>query len=602
MIITPFQKSKVIPLNIEEIFSQLHRIDLERMCEKLFGINYGALSKVIYPHPKYKTFLIKKRNGDPRILAEPRSVLKNIQQKLLTYLYEVAGPMKSCVHGFTKNRSVVTNARKHCSPKTRYVLNIDLENFFPSITFFRVRGLFQSRPFDFSFENATVLAHLCCHNGKLPQGAPTSPLLANLICRSLDKELMALAYRNRATYTRYCDDMTFSFSVKQAEKLPGGICSFDGSTAVLGAELRTCIEKSGFSVNSKKTRVSSSMHRMEVTGLTINKFPNVKREFVDRIRGALHSWGKFGYAAAEDMWQAKPYARQNRISLTPPLHRVIWGRLLYLKMVRGAEDSIYTRLAERFNILLSAQMSINSEFKGELLPVLPVVRNAFDASNALFVVDCFADHKASGEVVLSQGTAFAFGDYGLVTCDHVIRYEKPAQTPDKKWTDDGADQYFDYLPDASIFIVEPSTGNRWPFKVVLRDQGRDLALLKFTGAAPANLRHFAPLEAAMELHQKGHLLGFPNWAPARKVHNDVECVVTSKFPRSALNRIEVNAPVRKGNSGGPLVDNLFRVAGVAQLGATQADGNDECLCITEVEEWIKVALAALAESPPKVVP
>ncbi len=212
--------------------------------------------------------------------------------------------MKSCVHGFSKERSIVTNARKHCSVKTTFVLNIDLENFFPSITFFRVRGLFQSKPFNFSYNFSTVLAHLCCHNGKLPQGAPTSPILANLICRSLDKELMSLAYRNRATYTRYCDDITFSFSVKNFNKLPGGICSFDGSTTVLGTELQAIIEKNGFNVNAKKTRLSSSMHRMEVTGLTINKFPNVKRDFVDRIRGALHSWEKFGYPAAEDVWQS----------------------------------------------------------------------------------------------------------------------------------------------------------------------------------------------------------------------------------------------------------------------------------------------------------
>lgn len=228
------------------------------MCKKIFALDFEVISKSIYPKPKYKNFLINKKSGGSRIISEPRAKLKFLQYKLLDFLNEVSGGMKPCVHGFTKDRSIVTNASRHCSPKTRFILNLDLENFFPSITFFRIRGLFQAKPFNFSFGNSTFLAHLCCHNGVLPQGAPTSPILANLICRSLDKELMSLAYRNRATYTRYCDDITFSFSVKTPKKLPGGICNFDGSIANLGVELQQLITKNGFTINPKKTRISSS--------------------------------------------------------------------------------------------------------------------------------------------------------------------------------------------------------------------------------------------------------------------------------------------------------------------------------------------------------
>ncbi len=259
-------------------------------------------------------------------------------------------------------------------------------------------------------------------------------------------------------------------------------------------------------------------------------------------------------------------------------------------MVRGAEDLLYTKLAEKFNILLKNSINSGQNLKDNFLPISPIVRNSKDAEDGLFLIEFLADHKETGKILSSQGTAFILGNYGLITCDHVLRYEKPIQTNGKEWDDNGAEPYFDLIPCETKRIVHPSSGQEFNFDIVFRDPVRDLALLKFIGDAPINARHFVPLESAIQRHQKGHLLGFPNWAPGRKIHNDVECVITNKFPRSALNRIEVNVPVRKGNSGGPLVDSLFRVAGVAQLGATQADGNDECLCITEVEKWIKDSL------------
>lgn len=575
------------------LFDELYRYDVETMCKKIFNVSFDSVGKIIYPKPKYKTFLIKKKSGGSRLISEPRFAVKDLQNKLLRFLYGTSAEMKKCVHGFTKSRSIVTNARRHCSPKTRYVLNLDLENFFPSITFFRIRGLFQAGPFNFSYENSTVLAHLCCHQGTLPQGAPTSPILANLVCRTLDKDLMDLAYRNRANYTRYCDDITFSFSVRNAEKLPGGICNFDGSIVNLGEELVTLIKKNGFSVNPGKTRISNYLRRMEVTGLTINKFPNVERDFVDRIRGALHSWQKFGYAAAEARWQEMPYQRQNRVPLTPPLHRVICGRLLYLKMVRSSEDLLYTRLAERYNKLVEIQKLSDADFKGQLLKVSPLVRNAADVSSAIFVVDCYGDHVASGNVVACQGTAFAFGTHGLLTCDHVLRYQKPPQS-EGSWDDDGSDPYIDLLSNSVLDLVDAETGVRRRFEILFRDPGRDLALLKFSEEEPASLRHFVSMDVPIDLHQSGRLLGFPNWTPAKKIHNDSPCVITNSYMRSALKRIEIDVLIRQGNSGGPLVDSSYKVAGMAQQGATQDKGNNECLSIFEIEQWIAdMSLASL---------
>lgn len=240
-----------------------------------------------------------------------------------------------CVHGFTPKRSIVTNAKRHCSPKTQHLLNIDIEDFFPSITFYRVRGLLQKKPFECSYQVATVLAHLCTFYGTLPQGSPMSPLLANLVCRGLDRDLMKLAKRHRATYTRYADDITFSFSVRRTGALPANICSFDSGILTLGEELRAIFAAHTFRINPSKSRLSTRLNRLEVTGITINQNPNVKRTFIDRIRGALHAWDKYGYPLADAEWKNKlrddggePYEkrswkRQTRRSSTPALKNVL---------------------------------------------------------------------------------------------------------------------------------------------------------------------------------------------------------------------------------------------------------------------------------------
>ncbi|MEO8407800.1 MAG: reverse transcriptase family protein, partial [Oxalobacteraceae bacterium] len=173
----------------------LIRSNVHYMSRHVLGMSYEAVQKIIYPKPRYKTFLIAKRNGSPRIIQEPRRALKDLQLKVLKFLEERSDKPKPCVHGFTRRRSIVTNARKHCSLQTHHLLNIDIKDFFPSIDFFRVRGVLRGKPFECSHTVATVLAHLCTYHNKLPQGAPTSPILANLVCRSMDRDLMDLARR-----------------------------------------------------------------------------------------------------------------------------------------------------------------------------------------------------------------------------------------------------------------------------------------------------------------------------------------------------------------------------------------------------------------------
>lgn len=573
----------------------LERIDIDLFSIAVFGKSYKDIQDVIYPAPPYRTFYKDKRSGGIRTIREPHKRLKILQGQLLIYLKNIAGLPKPCAHAFIEKRSIVTNARKHIERKPTYLLNLDLEDFFPSISFYRVRGLFKNRPFNFSHQVATVAAQICVIDNELPQGAATSPFLSNQICRSLDRDLMDLARRHQATYTRYADDITFSFSRTKAAALPTNICSFENGKVTLGNELLLAIQSHNFKVNPSKTRMTSNRRRMEVTGITINEFPNVKRDFINRVRGALHAWDRHGYENAQQKWALmameggkleygkRPWKRQTRTGAFPELRNVLWGKLLYIRMVRGADDTIYTRLAEKYNRLIATQGDRGFEKTGLSLPVEHIVRNMKDVEEAVFVLEwegllCDPETKKT-DFIMSQGTAFAYRHANrLVTCDHVLvgASELPSH-------EDGVDIQNANLADVKLTVHNPALNAVWPVRIVYRDASRDVAILEFADSPPAN-RYFSGVDSPIHRHGNGRLIGFPNWSRGRRA-NIEQAVVTARFPRSALQRFEISQLIRKGNSGGPFVDESFRVAGIAQKGATQADGNNECLCILEFDAW-----------------
>jgi RNA-directed DNA polymerase len=580
-----------------DLHEWLLRTDADYFSRHALGAPYVAVQKLLYPAPRYKAFLIRKRNGSHRIIQEPRKPLKELQLKALRFIDARAGEVKSCVHGFVKSRSIVSNAERHIELRPRYLLNIDLEDFFPSISFYRVRGVFRKGPFNFSHEVATVLAQLCTVGNGLPQGAPTSPLISNLVCRSLDNELMALARRHRATYTRYADDLTFSFSVREASRLPENICAFDSGLVTLGQELLAIIQnRHHFRVNPAKTRISTRMRRMEVTGITVNEFANVKRSFIDRIRGALNAWSKHGYDKAQLGWQARvvgarggplekrPWSRQTRTGAIPQLKNVLWGKLLYLRMVRGKEDSIYTRLAESYNAMCEKERSADPKFEFSSLPVGQIVRNAADAERAVFVIEWSGNYLPVGgtkpEAVYGQGTAFAYKQSRkLITCDHVLTWRGDYEGKEVFVCCESPD-----ISGLSLKAVNPTTGAAWPLSLAHRDSGRDLAILEISAGQPTH-RHFSGLDAPIHKNESGLLVGYPNWSPGR-VANQVSAIVQSRYNRSGLARFEISSTIRQGNSGGPFLDNQFRLAGIAQQGATQQSGNDECMCVSELDGWL----------------
>ena len=230
------------------------------------------------PLQHYHYRWIPRRKGPPRLLMEPKESLKITQRRILTTIIN-AIPLHDSAHGFVQGRSIKTFASEHTNQKT--VLRMDLADFFPSISFSRVSGMFQV--FGYRAKVANLLAGLCTHqpprslarlNRHLPQGAPTSPALANIIAYRLDCRLAGLAKSAGLNYTRYADDLVFSGQTirESFSHLVGGI-----------------ILEEGFSVHHRKTRLMRSSTKQRVAGVIVNKHPNVDRKDFDRLKAILHN-------------------------------------------------------------------------------------------------------------------------------------------------------------------------------------------------------------------------------------------------------------------------------------------------------------------------
>lgn len=241
---------------------------------------------------QYYQFQIPKRSGGHRIINAPSDELKDLQSRLSELLLDCIDEINkskkinsTLSHGFVRDRSIITNALMHVNQKT--VFNIDLENFFDSFNFGRVRGFFiKNKNFLLHNDIATVLAKIACLNDTLPQGSPCSPVITNLITHSLDIRLASLAKKNSCTYSRYADDITFSTRKKS---FPSALVKDNGEyNYVVGKRLKNEIINSGFSINDKKTRVQFKDSRQDVTGLVVNKKVNIKSEYWRITRAMCH--------------------------------------------------------------------------------------------------------------------------------------------------------------------------------------------------------------------------------------------------------------------------------------------------------------------------
>lgn len=322
----------------ESFLALSSRQDLARW----LGLSDRELRYVLYVLPaskKYTAFSVKKRNGSSRTIEAPHPALKQLQRKLLIVLSELA-PASGIAKGYVPHRSVIDHAWMH--RRRRFVVLADLKDFFPSITFARVRGALLAKPFQLTPAVATCVAQLCCSNSVLPQGAPTSPCLSNLICRSLDHALLRLAKRHRLSVSRYADDICFSTS---QPSISPGIATQGEAGWVAGAELREIVESCGFCLNEEKFSVRQRDTAQLVTGLIVNDGVSLPRRWRRQVRALLHLVKKYGEEKANLIgaeWATPPASRQPFSSVG----QVIRGKAYYAHYVdrrtgRTFSDSLF---------------------------------------------------------------------------------------------------------------------------------------------------------------------------------------------------------------------------------------------------------------------
>jgi len=345
---------------IIEFFSLQEPRDVAR----LLDLEYSRLIYHIYKvpdHKKYTVFSLKKRNGAERQITVPTTPIKIIQRKLndvLQVVYAHLYPNKP-VYSFVHNKDMLKNAQQHLNK--RYVFNLDLKDFFSYINFGRVRGMFMKKPYNLPPSVATVLAQICCVTGVspkdkketrlLPQGAPTSPIVSNMVCAKMDSELNRLAKKYKCTYTRYADDITFSTDLL---RFPEAIAktSETGRLLDVGEELKSIITNNGFEINFDKVRLRRKDQRQMVTGIIVNtNKPNLPRKYKNQIRAMIHVLKKFGEEGAEKEFHQHYKKQRNPAKKLPSFKQVLQGKLFYYAKVRGVDDPLYCKFRNQLKKL-----------------------------------------------------------------------------------------------------------------------------------------------------------------------------------------------------------------------------------------------------------
>lgn len=271
----------------------------------LLGYSPSGLAYIVYRIPesrRYRTFYVPKKGGGVRVISAPDRRLKRLQRILSEYLTECfveiesnsrrSNSVNKISNGFLPGRSIMTNANPH--KQKRYVFNLDLKEFFPSIHFGRIVGFFtKNNKFRLQNNIAMLIAKICCHEGRLPQGSPASPIVSNLIGAILDVRLARLAKRYGCFYTRYADDISFSTNLKSFPKPIAAKGAFS-SIWKPGEALRHEIERAGFQINKNKTRMHFNSNRQTVTGLVVNKHPNTPSNYYRIVRAQCNSYFNTG--------------------------------------------------------------------------------------------------------------------------------------------------------------------------------------------------------------------------------------------------------------------------------------------------------------------
>lgn len=356
------KKTEIVYLG-EDVSHQLNETESDKKKLKKFGLpafkdaaalakamniemghlRFLAYNRKVSTISHYKRFYMQKKSGGKRLISAPMPLLKQAQYWVLETILDKVN-VHSAAHGFLKEHSIVSNAQPHVGQEV--VVNFDFKDFFPTLTFNRVRGTF--RNLGYSGQVATILASLCTepevdevnmdnkvyyiHSGErhLPQGAPTSPMLTNIICYKLDKRIEGMAKNLGFAYTRYADDMSFSTSGDSKENLQKLIYS-----------VRAISEAEGFKLHPDKLRIMRKGQRQEVTGIVVNEKVSINRNELRKFRALLFQIEKDGPEGKK--WGS-----------SPNLPEAVWGYANFVYMVKPEQGK---KLLDKVKQLFGKQTS-----------------------------------------------------------------------------------------------------------------------------------------------------------------------------------------------------------------------------------------------------
>lgn len=504
----------------------------------LLGTTLGKLNYRIYGLPlisQYITFDIPKKSGGFRTIKAPDDSLKILQDRLKSLLESLYVPSRS-VSAFVQGRGVIYNAQWHL--KRKNVINIDIENFYDQIHFGRILGMLIAKPYSLRYETARIIAHISCVDGVIPQGAPTSPIVSNMICRRLDREFVKFSSLARVFYTRYADDITFSFNHNELGVL------FNKNENKVSSEIERIVLSNGFRINVKKTRLQSSKERQVVTGIKVNSKLNIDRRYYRTTKSMIHSMKINIEAAQKKFLKLNPESKSDIVN-------VVRGRISYISMVKGKSSSEFLLLAQKFNELKipdkisTATNSISPSIDDRLN--FRVMKQQEWLKGSVLAIDFEGIDGLEVSEQLVQATAFVIQGPRIITANHV--FSKAG----------GAEECFLYR------IDEPS--NKYRAKLYRRNVNADLAELVLNTDIAMT---FSPLNLAPNFNHglgyKVSVVGHPQLNLTQRYVNVLPCMITNHYIKSTFHHYEVNAAIKSGNSGGPVLNAHMQVLGVALMG------------------------------------
>lgn len=300
----------LIKQNLPVIFDKNH-------LSKLLGINSSVLSYYIYYTEQfYSDFKIPKKRGGYRKIEAPSLNLKKIQRWILDNILKCF-PISNYAVGFRENYSILNNAKPHTNKKIIY--NIDIMDFFPSINQNDVYFIFYNK--GYTSEVSYIFSKLLTFKEHLPQGAPSSPYIANLKCEKMDFSLGQLANRIGATYTRYADDMTFSSN------------DVEGLLSNLRI-IKKIVHNNNFNLNIKKERLKYNNQKQEVTGLIVNDGIKVKRSYKKEIEKHIYYCKKYG---------VYEHLKRNNLEYVSFFKEYLYGMVHFVKMIEPEIGQAYLK-------------------------------------------------------------------------------------------------------------------------------------------------------------------------------------------------------------------------------------------------------------------